>query len=798
MKIKKILNFIFLSFFIICSKGVSNEIEFEASDMEIKNKGNTIIAFETDATIPSEQVNIKAKKSNYNKKTEIIIFIDDVIFNDNLNNITIKSNKVTYNRKKNIIFSEGKTFINIESDYDVVSKNVYYDRNNSRISSEEKTEIVDKDRNLYQLDEKFLLDINNEIISAKKSIITDKENNKYIFEDLIVNLSTNEIAGKEIKVEFEKSYFGNEDNRPILKGRSGHSDDDSLKVYKGVFSTCNIENKNCRGWELSSDEFNHDKEKKIFEYKNSWLKIFDYKVFFLPYFNHPDPSVKRKSGFLTPSYSSSNRFGTAINFPYYKVIGIDRDLTISPRYYADKSFLLQNEYRQVLLNSNIKSDFSFLVGNEGTKSHLFYNQFGKIKDNVTFKLNLQGVEGDNYLKNHKLSETSSLIEDDGLLLSNLDINWNFENSNLSTSFKVFEDLSQNYHDRYQYIFPEFNFTKNIDIPSDYYGNFNFNSYGYNKNYNTNITETVITNDFLFSSNDFINKSGLSTKYNLLLKNSNDYTDNSTSIDEDINYNLFGTIKVDTSFPLQKRFANYSHYLNPKFSLRYSPNGNSDLSSKDLKLGYNNAFNLNRIENSSEVEGGEALTLGLEFSRIDNNGSNIFDFRVANIIKPQENYKLPAKSKLNKTRSDIFGNINYKFNENLNLGYGYSYDRDLKYSNLDQLNIDFNVNNFYTNFNYFTENHDFGDTENIINRSSYKFNNENKLSFESTKNLKDDFTEYYDLIYTYVTDCISINLNYNKSFYRDGNLEPNKSLSFLVKIIPFTELGVPNVGNLIGK
>jgi hypothetical protein len=37
-----------------------------------------------------------------------------------------------------------------------------------------------------------------------------------------------------------------------LKGRSGHSDDDSLKVYKGVFSTCNIENKNCRGWELSS------------------------------------------------------------------------------------------------------------------------------------------------------------------------------------------------------------------------------------------------------------------------------------------------------------------------------------------------------------------------------------------------------------------------------------------------------------------------------------------------------------------------------------------------------------------
>ena len=49
---------------------------------------------------------------------------------------------------------------------------------------------------------------------------------------------------------------------------------------------------------------------------------------------------------------------------------------------------------------------------------------------------------------------------------------------------IFEDLSKNYHDRYQYIFPDFNFSKNIDIPKDYNGNFNFNSYGYNKLFDT--------------------------------------------------------------------------------------------------------------------------------------------------------------------------------------------------------------------------------------------------------------------------------------------------------------------------
>ena len=54
------------------------------------------------------------------------------------------------------------------------------------------------------------------------------------------------------------------------------------------------------------------------------------------------------------------------------------------------------------------------------------------------------------------------------------------------------------------------------------------------------------------------------------------------------------------------------------------------------------------------------------------------------------------------------------------------------------------------------------------------------------------------MYTHETDCVSLNFNYNKSFYRDGSLEPNKSLSFLIKIIPFTELGVQNLGNLISN
>ena len=65
-------------------------------------------------------------------------------------------------------------------------------------------------------------------------------------------------------------------------------------------------------------------------------------------------------------------------------------------------------------------------------------------------------------------------------------------------------------------------------------------------------------------------------------------------------------------------------------------------------------------------------------------------------------------------------------------------------------------------------------------------------------MRDNFTPYYTIEYEYLTDCLSINFNYNKTFYSDGNLEPDQTLSFLIKIIPFTELGVENVGTIINN
>ena len=64
---------------------------------------------------------------------------------------------------------------------------------------------------------------------------------------------------------------------------------------------------------------------------------------------HPDPTIDRQSGFLTPSIIESSVNASSVQ-THYKVLSENKDLTISPRLYTNNDFMIQNEYRQVEKN----------------------------------------------------------------------------------------------------------------------------------------------------------------------------------------------------------------------------------------------------------------------------------------------------------------------------------------------------------------------------------------------------------------------------------------------------------------
>jgi LPS-assembly protein len=136
-------------------------------------------------------------------------------------------------------------------------------------------------------------------------------------------------------------------------------------LQNGIFTSCKI-NDNCPPWSIKADEIIHDKIKKDMIYKNAILKIYDVPVLYFPSFFHPDPSVKRRSGFLQPQFNNSETLGSSLYIPYFKTLGPDADLTFKPTFFEKSTkfekekYLLQGEYRKKYKNSSLIADVGFL------------------------------------------------------------------------------------------------------------------------------------------------------------------------------------------------------------------------------------------------------------------------------------------------------------------------------------------------------------------------------------------------------------------------------------------------------
>ena len=139
----------------------------------------------------------------------------------------------------------------------------------------------------------------------------------------------------------------------------------------------------------------------MIHYDDALLKVYDVPIFYFPKFFHPDPTVKRKSGFLVPTLKNSTNSENYLNLPYFYVISENKDLTFSPRFYSTDKFLLQTEYRQVTANSSSISDFGiFNEKNKDSKNHFFYNldktlNFDYIDDS-NLKLKIEKTSNDTF------------------------------------------------------------------------------------------------------------------------------------------------------------------------------------------------------------------------------------------------------------------------------------------------------------------------------------------------------------------------------------------------------------------
>ena len=771
-----------------------------------ENKGEIIASGKVKINDLQTDLKINADEIAYFKNQEKIIATGKVKFFDTLKNIKIDSTKAIYSKKIGKISTEGITNAEIEGKYIFNSKNVTFLKKKMRLFSFNKSIIKDNKFSVFKLDE-FDYQINKEFLKGKNVTIIENSNlpeneiSKYHFENGFFDLKNNRFKTGETKITLKKNIFDRSENDPRLYGVSSNHEDGITVVNKAVFTSCSkSKGDGCPPWKLEANTITHDKNKRQIIYDSSILKVYDVPVFYFPKFFHPDPTVERQSGFLTPKLNNSNILGSSIGVPYFHVISDNKDYTFSPTIFSKNTQILQNEYRQENEHSSFIVDFGYTRGfnsEETNKNKNINHLFTEFKKDLNLnnfnrsdlKIFLERTNKDTFLKifANSLSDSDIKPKNNDILKSGVDLSFENINYNIDGGIDIYEDLTKLNNDRYQFILPYYNFS-NKPIYTDF-GKINISSVGNNILDNTNNVKARIINDLSFNFNDKIfEKVGLKNNFNFYLKNLNSIGKNVDTYKSSPQIELNSLFEFSSELPLIKYSETFDQSLVPRLSLRINPSDMKNHSDDKRKINTNNIFNINRIGINDSFEAGNSLTLGLDYRKDNKNETNDYlEVKLASVLRDKEESNIPSQTTLNKKNSNLFGSINYNFSNNLNVDYKFSTDNKIEKFTYNSVGLGLTINNFVTDFNFIKEDSTLGNTNLFDIASSYQFNKNNSLSFKTRRNRELNLTEYYNLVYEYKNDCLTAGVRFNKTYYEDRDLKPTENLMFTVSFYPITTI-----------
>ncbi len=787
-------------------------------------KNEEIIFTSSRSKAIDETTSIDGDQFEYNKNLNTLMAKGNVEIVNKIEDYKIITDEINYEMLEEKFFTRGYTEAIIQSKYNFKSNNVLFLKNEMRLISSDKSVIKDDNSNVYKLDEFDYL-VNEKILRGKNILVitnfSKPKSDKVYFTSGIFDFANKNFSSKDTKMFFHKNLFDSErgidnlkdleksknekfkgKNDPRIYGVSSTGTKDKTIINKAVFTSCQKKDK-CPPWSIKAKTITHDKINKDIHYKNAVLNVYDFPVFYFPKFFHPDPSVKRRSGFLQPRLNNSSIVGTSINLPYFHTISENKDFTFKPTIFDNRIYMFQNEFRQQNKNSFFIADFAYTKGyksnsanNRNGISHLFakYNLDLNIKNfsKSELEMNFEKVSMDTYLKVFENAIlTDKEFEDDlknhNTMESNIKLSLDHEDYNFTSGITSYENLQiSNNSDRYQYILPYYNFSKTL--LSNQEGSINFSSTGNNSLKDTNNLRTLIDNNLNFTSKENYSNLGFVSNYEIHLKNLNSVAKNDAKYKSSPQSKLLNINEFKISYPLGKKSLTHSDFLTPKVSFRINPSNMKDYSSDHRIITANNAFSINRLGLTEHYESGKSLTLGLDYKKESiTDADKYFEVKFAGILRDTPEYKMPNSSSLQGETSNLFGSIENKFSKYLTFNYDFSIDNNLKTFEYNNFTTKFSTNNFITEFHFHESNGKIGDTNYLQNETSLNIDNNQSLKFKTRRNRKISLTEYYDFIYEYQNDCLTAALKYRKTYYEDRDALPKEDLFFTITLFPLTSI-----------
>ena len=218
---------------------------------------------------------------------------------------------------------------------------ITHDRELGIVTAKGRVEIVQEGRTLVA--DQVSYNLKQDIVSASGNVSLMEPTGETAFTDYFeLTGDLKEGVAKEIRVILA--------DRSRLGAASAHRvGGDRTDFDKAVYTACEP----CRNkpdarplWEAKAQRVTHNQAEQLIEYRDAWLELGGIPIMYTPYLSHPDPTVRRKSGFLVPTAGLSSNIGPNLTIPYFWAIKDNQDITFMPRFLFPNSAKKRDELRE--------------------------------------------------------------------------------------------------------------------------------------------------------------------------------------------------------------------------------------------------------------------------------------------------------------------------------------------------------------------------------------------------------------------------------------------------------------------
>jgi LPS-assembly protein len=635
--------------------------------------------------------------------------------------------------------------------------------------------------------------LRSDIVTASGNVSLLEPSGEVLFADF-VELTGNLREGfiKEIRVLLS--------DRSRLAAASGLRTGGNKTVFRrGVFSPCEP----CREdpsrpplWQIKAAKIVHDQQERTIRYGSAWLEFFGVPVLYTPYFEHPDPTVERKSGLLAPTIGSSDTLGAVVQVPYFWNIAPTMDATFEPIFTSKQSVVLAGEFRHLLpFGLHDFSGSATIADRERNDGSTQENTFrGHIDATGAYDINeywragfdIYRASDDTYLRLYNFDNSS-------FLTSNIFAERLEGRDYFAVNALAFQGLrEEDENDESPIVAPLID----LNLVSEPWIADSIFAISAKPMVLTRVEGRDTRRLDLKGSWELPFRDPIGGDYNLSasLQAAGYWTSNFVEGDPDPNppgpteteYSgrIFPQLALSWEYPWVRPGESFSQVLEPQAQVVVGTDPDQDdipnEDSLDFELDDTNLFSLNRFPGVDRVSPGQRVDYGLNWQATSSRGGQAGLFVGQSYRLSREEDLYPDDSGLQDRLSDIVGRVSLEPIRYVDLLYRFRLDKEDFSPRRNEVNLELgppalNLSLDYLSIDSFSDGTDLSDREQIDLRLRSRLN-ENWSAFVATlRDLERDDTLSTSLGLTYKDECFLISLIGKRRYFSDREIEPDDSI-----------------------